>query len=560
MADDAVDVCIIGSGAAGSTMAYALGRAGLSVVILESGPRFDPARYPMNELNWEVRPGAFDPSPEQRHQYVYGTGAAEPLDPRYDHLHSWSEAEGRYITSGRRTPPRVHRVRGVGGTTLHYQGEAHRFSPHGFQSHSQLGYAEDWPIRYDSLAPYYEEMERLLGVAGDHANPFKASRGPFPNPPHALSCASRHVKRGFDRMGLHLHPNSLAILSRPYDGRMACIYCNGCSMGCMTRAKSSVDVALIPKAEASGRVAIRTGVAVHRLSTDSKGLIDGALYFDERKVERRQAARVFVVACGALETPRLLLNSSAPMFTDGLGNRSGMVGRYFMETLYHTTTGLFREPLHSYEGLQIDSRAWDWNASSSTRGFAGGVVLGVSASGLLGPLTYARAVASGWGKRHKDFMRAYFGHAITVFANGEHLPHQDNRVDLDPVKRDGHGVPVARITTALRRNDLEMLAFMKTQCRAVLKAAGAERIIGEESAYDISSITHMGGTCRMGDDPSRSVVDRYGRSHDVRNLYIVDSSSFVTQGGGDSPSLTIQALALHAAEHLIKYGNAGSHS
>lgn len=228
-----------------------------------------------------------------------------------------------------------------------------------------------------------------------------------------------------------------------------------------------------------------------------------------------------------------------------------------METLYHTTTGLFREPIHSYQGLQIDSRAWDWNAGHPEGGFQGGVVLGVSASGLLGPLTYARAVAPGWGRQHKDFMRAYFGHAVTVFANGEQLPHSENRIELDPIQRDFYGVPVARVVTHLRQNDLDMLVFMKAQCRRVLEAAGAERIIGEESAYDISSITHMGGTCRMGTDPSRSVVNAYGQSHDVPNLFVVDSSCFVTQGGGDSPSLTIQALALRAADYLVKQAATG---
>ncbi|MFO0774051.1 MAG: GMC family oxidoreductase [Nitrospiraceae bacterium] len=560
MADERVDVCVVGSGAAGSVMAYALGRAGLKVLVLEAGPRFDPSQYDMHRPDWELRPVVFEPTGSNRAKARYSTGPAEPLDPQYEHLRSWSEVDGVLITSGKRVAPRIHRVKGVGGTTLHYQGEAHRFSPHGFQSRRLLGYAEDWPLTYDELAPYYEEMEHLLGVAGDHRNPFKAPRGPFPNPPHALSCASQVVKRGFDRLGLHLHPNSLAILSRPYDDRMGCVYCNGCSRGCMTRAKSSADVAIIPKAEATGRVTVRANCVVSRVTTDSRGFADGLLYFDAEKREHRVDAGAVVVAAGALESPRLLLNSASQAFPEGLANRSGLVGRYFMETLYHTTTALFREPLHSYQGLQIDSRAWDDNASKSGRPFAGGVVLGVSASSLLGPATYAVSMAKGWGDTHKQFMRNYFGHAVTIFANGEQLPHIDNRIDLDPETKDFYGLPVARITTRLRTNDLEMLTFMRARCRAVAEAAGAERIVGDESAYDISSITHMGGTCRIGVDQKSSVANAYGQTHDVPNLYVADSSCFVTQGGGDSPSLTIQALALRAAEHCVTQAKRAFHA
>lgn len=538
-------------------MAYALGRAGVSVVVLEAGPRFDPSQYDLHKSDWELRPDVFEPTPQNRLKHRYTAAPPEELDRRYHHLRSWSERDGLLITSGKRIPARVHRVKGVGGTTLHYQGEAHRFSPHGFLAHSQLGYAADWPLTYERLAPYYQEMESLLGVAGDHRNPFKAARGPFPNPAHPLSCASQRVKQGFDRLGLHLHPNSLAILSRPYNDRMACIYCNGCSRGCMTGAKSSADVAVIPKAEATGRVRVRPNCVVHQVTLDSRGRVDGVLYFDDQKREHRQRARAVVVSAGALESPRLLLNSHSALFPQGLANRSGLVGRYFMETLYHTTTVLFREPLHSYQGLQIDSRAWDFNVASGARSFAGGVVLGVSASSLLGPVTYAMAVAPGWGLPHKEFMRNSFGRAVTIFANGEQLPHRDNRVDLDRDIRDYYGIPVARITTRLRQNDLDMLAFMRTQCRAVAEAAGAERILGDESAYDISSITHMAGTCRMGADPEVSVLNEYGQSHDIPNLYVVDSSGFVTQGGGDSPSLTIQALALRAAEHLRRVAKSG---
>jgi choline dehydrogenase-like flavoprotein len=177
---------------------------------------------------------------------------------------------------------------------------------------------------------------------------------------------------------------------------------------------------------------------------------------------------------------------------------------------------------------------------------------------VLGPVTYALAVAPGWGIEHKAFMRTFFGHCLTVFGVGEQLPHPDNRVTLDPEVKDAHGIALPRITTRLRRNDLEMLSFMRRQIEEILRAARAAEIIQQLSAYDMSFITHMAGTCRMGDDPRSSVVNRYGRVHEVPNLFVADGSTFVTQGGGESPSLTIHALAMRTADHLIEEGRRGN--
>ena len=547
-----VDVCIIGSGAGGATVAYALGKAGFSVVVLEAGPRYDPSQYPLNSQKWEQYSSAFQVSPEEQAKHTYSSGPTEVLDPGFAHLRSWSEARGQFNLTQYRRSPRVHRVKGVGGTTLHYQGEAHRFSPHGFGSRSLFGYGEDWPIGYDDLASYYERVEHFLGVSGDHRNPFKAPRNPYPHPAHQLSCASQRVKLGFDRLGLHLLPNSLAILSREYDGRPPCNYCNGCSMGCMMQAKGSADVTFMPKAEATGNVRVLPNSTVYHVTLDSFGKANGVLYFDGDGGEHRIQARIVVVSAGGLESPRLLLNSTSPEFPDGLANRSGLVGRYFMETLVHITTALFADPIHSYKGLQIDSRAWDYNKPGKTQGVDGGIVFGVSALNVLGPLTYAKSIAPGWGKNHKDFMKECFGHVTNVFAVGEHHPSFDNHVAIDTEQKDFYGIPVAKLSTQLRRNDLEMLSFMSRTNRAIVEAAGAEKIMGEQCSYDLSMITHMSGTCRMGLDDQQSVVNSFCQTHDVPNLFVIDSSCFVSEGGGDSPSLTIQAIALRASEYLIQ--------
>lgn len=553
-----VDVCIIGSGAGGAPVAYSLGKAGFSVVVLEAGPRYDPMHYHMNTKDWEIHPYAFINPPDEKKKNLYTYATPEKLNPKYKHLRSGSKAFGFYNNSDRRKPPSISRAKGVGGTTLHYQGEAHRFSAHGFKEKSLYGYAEDWPISYKDLEPYYEKAEVFLGVSGLNGNPFKPPSGPFPNPPHELSCATKRVKVGFDKLGLHLWPNSLNIISKPYDGRPACNYCNGCYLGCMMRAKGSMDVTFIPKAEATGNVEIRPNSVVREITINKQGKVDSVIYFDSKKVERRQRAKIVVVSASALESPRLLLNSKSPLFPDGLANSSGMVGSFFMETLLYSVTVLFSEQINSYRGLQIDSRAWDYNEPRGENSFFGGVVFGVSALNLLGPLSYAKSVAPGWGSEHKDFMRKYFGHGVYVWAIGEQLPHEDNKITIDPEVKDYYGIPVAKVTTELNNNDLEMLSFMSKKCKEIVEAAGAEEIVSEFGSYDLSAISHMSGTCRMGNDPNKSVLNTFCQSHDVKNLFVIDSSCFVTEGGGDSPSLTIMAIALRASDYVISEAKKGN--
>ena len=555
-----VDVCIIGSGAGGAPVAYALGKAGFSVLVLEAGRRYNPNEYHLAKKDWERYPYPqpfVDPKlGSKKDLYTYSD--PEELNPNYKKLRSWSKAQGHLNKSDRRRPPHIDRAKGVGGTTLHYQGEAHRFSPFGFKSESLYGIGDDWPITYQDLEPYYDKAEKLLGVAGMDGNPFKPQRGQFPNPPHELSCASKRVKVGFDKLGLHLWPNSLNINSRPFDGRPACNYCNGCFLGCMMRAKGSMDVTLIPKAEATGNVEVRPNSVVREITINKKGKVDGVIYFDSNKKEKKQMAKIVVVSASALESPRLLLNSKSSLFPDGLANSSGLVGKNFMETIIYSNAVLFAEQIDSYKGLQIDSRAWDYNETRKDNSYIGGVVFGVSALELLGPLNYAQRIAPGWGGEHKDFMTKYFGHAVNVFAIGEQLPNEDHMITIDSEVKDYYGIPVAKITTKLSNNDLEMLSFMQRKCNEIVEAAGVVEKVREFGAYDLSLISHMGGTCRMGVDPKKSVLNSYCQSHDIKNLFVIDSSCFVTQGGGDSPSLTIHAIALRASDYIISESKKGN--
>jgi choline dehydrogenase-like flavoprotein len=319
-----------------------------------------------------------------------------------------------------------------------------------------------------------------------------------------------------------------------------------------------MDVTFLPKAEATGNVEIKPGSVVREITVNKDGKVDGVIYFDSKKIERRQKAKIVVLSASALESPRLLLNSKSSLFPDGLANRSGMVGRFFMETILYSAGVLFPEQIDSYKGLQIDSRAWDYNEPRKENSFVGGVVFGVSAINLLGPLSYATSVAPGWGSEHKDFMRKYFGHGVYIWAIGEQLPHEDNKITIDPQVRDYYGIPVAKVTTKLSNNDLEMLSFMSKKCNEIAEAAGVEEMVSKLSTYDVSAITHMSGTCRMGTDRNRSVLNPFCQSHDIKNLFVIDSSCFVTEGGGDSPSFTIMAIALRASDYIISEAKRGN--
>jgi choline dehydrogenase-like flavoprotein len=542
------DVCVVGAGAGGAVAAWALVRQGVRVLLLEAGPRFDPASYDTHSQDWELTASPVAAAGSQESP-GYESAPGRPLDPRFARLTSESPTTFAGTPPGRRRPFYYARAIGVGGSTLHYQGEAHRFPAHAFRLRSERGVAEDWPLGYPELEPYYERVERLLGVAGNPANPFKPPRGPYPYPAHPLSAASQRIGAGAGQLGWQHLPNPVAILPQPLEKREACHYCNGCVRGCAVGAKSSVDVAVIPEAEQSGRLRLETGFRASHLERADDGRITAVVGRDAQGQEQRRRARAFVLAAGAVETPRLLLNSAGGAHPSGPGNAHDQVGRNLMETLYVFRNGLFDRPLETYAGIPIDSRIWDFNGAASPG--ASGYVLGQSCGSFEGPVGYALEAAEGFGSGHREAMQRRFGAAIILAGIAEQHPRPENRVALSE-RRDRFGLPLARVETHLDEADLEVLAQMWERLGELAEASGIVDFVGQTSAYDTPSATHVAGTCRMGSDPSRSVVDAAGRVHGVPNLVIADASVLVTEGAGDSPSLTIQALALRFAEALAE--------
>ncbi len=535
------DVVVVGSGAGGAAAAYGLCARGLSVLMLEAGPRFDPATdYAQTATDWELHD--FPEKSGSKAEIVIAPG--EPLGAEEPLLASVSRGGGRQVDGGRRLMGEYQHVRGVGGSTLHFTGEAHRLHPDGMRMRSRFGVAADWPIDYAELEPHYVHAEELIGVAGPLAQGARWRSKPFPLPQHPLSYGARTLGKGAAALGLGWEANSRAALSKPYRDRPDCNHCGACHMGCMRGDKSSADVTFVAAALATGRCTLIPDSPVVRIETGPHDRVTSVLVGHADGSLRRVAAPHVVLAAGAVQTPRLLLASG------NLANESGQVGRNFMETVAVTIVALHPEPQHARRGLPSDAICWDFNAPDAIPDVIGGCrFYNASAeSGLMGLSTFARNAIPGWGRDHAREVRRTWGHALSVAAIGESLPNEIARVDIAPDRRDRFGVPLPRITARLGRADVPRLRFMSEKCREILTASGAAEIVACVTTWDIFAPTHVFGTCRMGADPANSVVDSRLRSHRWRNLWITDASVFPSSGGGEAPGLTIAALALRTAE------------
>jgi choline dehydrogenase-like flavoprotein len=548
---DAADVVIVGSGAGGAASAWALTTAGLRVLVLEAGPRFEPAvDYPLTDPDWERR--AFPSPPGSTAEILYGDLGR--LDPADADLQSFDAVTPRRAPGEVRVPGGVgySHVRGVGGSTLHYVGEAHRLHPGSFKLARDHGVGADWPLSYDDLAPFYDRAERAIGVAGPAQQSGRPRASAFPQTAHPLSPAARRLAEAGERIGLPFEANSRAVLSRPTGGRPACNYCGQCSRGCPIGDKGSSDVTFLRQAEATGRLTVRAGAEVTRLEIGQGGRVVALRYVHDG-IEQRLETPTLILAAGAVQTPRLLLASASPEVPDGVANGSGQVGRNFMETLRWQGTALLPGLTDSHKGLPADAVSWAENAPDAVPGAVGGCryTSAVQETGLTGPIGYATRLVPGHGAAFHARLRQAFGSAITVGATGAVVPDARSRVTVHPERRDGLGVPLPVIASVLTDNSLALMHHMAAKGRALLQAAGAGAPLEQITSWDRFTSTHVFGTARMGDDSATSVTDAQGRCHDHDNLWIADGSLFPSSGGGEGPSLTIHALAIRAAERLV---------
>jgi choline dehydrogenase-like flavoprotein len=529
---EVVDFVVIGSGAAGGVVAKELSTAGFSVVVLEQGAYLKEKDFSHDELGVGFNHAiANDPKLQPS---TFRTKASETakVEQRYDY--------GRL----------------VGGGSVHFTANYWRFHPNDFRERSVFGEIPgssfaDWPLTYDELEPYYTKAEWELGISGlAGANPFEGPRSkPYPLPPLPIKSSGVLFERATKKLGLHPFPAPIAILSQPWQGRGACAHCGWCeTFGCEMRAKSSTLASVIPMAEKTGRCEIRSGCYVRRIQSNNAGRVTGAVYFDSRRREVFQRSRAVVLSANGVESAKLLLLSASKRFPHGLANSSGMVGKNFMWDLGGLVSGLFDRPLNEYKSVQVTRLIHDYYAADPKRGFYGGA--GIDARFDWFPISFGLdglpPEAPKWGAEYKKMLGRYFTHTCSTLAHATSLPVESNMLDLDPAVRDAWGLPVPRITFEMHPDDIKNLAWIQDRQVEILEAAGATQV-WRYPQDDVGVSRHLMGTMRMGTDPTRSVVDRFNRAHDVPNLFIVDGSSFVTSAR-QQPTATIQALAYRAAE------------
>ena len=554
------DVVVVGAGAGGLAAAWRLTTAGARVVLLEAGRAYEPARdYPQSVGDFQLSDFPYDAVRDAAGSPRYDFGPAQPLEREWEGYRSWNAGQGRFVNGNERVHQVYSHVQGVGGSTLHFQGEAHRFHPDSLRMRSLLGVGTDWLIPHPELETYYAVAEEQMGVAAP-VNPLRPGGGPHILPPHPLSYGSARLAKGFAAVGSTLLPNSLAILSRPTTTRPQCNYCGGCTEGCPIGDKGSADVTFLPPARATGRLDLRTEAHALEVELDARGRAEAVVYADARGARQRVSGRFVVLAGGSIETPRLLLACRPKGHSGGLANGSGQVGKNLTETLFWTSVGLLPERVDSWRGVAIDGSAWEHAVPKRGNGWTGGFRMATASAavGLRGPAAYAERLVPGFGAAHQRRLKEIFGHAVAVLAIGEWLPNDRTYVDLSPSMRDAHGMPRARIHSWLSPSERALARTMADTVREVMRAGGAGEIVEETTSLDLFAATHVLGTCRMGPDPRTSVADRDGFCHEIPNLALADASLVPSSGCGDSPCLTITALAIRTADRLLERGRANA--
>lgn len=530
MANEPVDVLIIGAGASGAAIAWSLVETRMRILCLEQGPHLHDKDFPSRREDYELaRYGDFscDPNVRQLPQdYPINVEDSEIAPVNFN---------------------------AVGGSTINFLGHWPRFHPSDFRARSLDGVADDWPIDYQTLEPFYNMNDRNTGVSGLAGNPSYPPYEP-PLPPIPIGKLGKTLAKGFNKLGWHWWPSDVAILSRDQDGRSKCVNAGTCDLGCAAGAKGGTNFTYWPMLENTG-VELRTGCRVREILVDeTTGLASGVLYHGADGQLHEQKAEIVILACNGVGTPRLLLNSKSKRFPDGLANRSGQVGKNLMFHPLTGITGVFEERMEGFKGpLACSILSQEFYESDPDRDFVRGY--GLYSGRFTTPMTYALGgyVADApipWGREHRRIIDEIYPYCAGLTVVTEDLPEETNTVTLDPDLTDSDGIPAPKITYKVAENTWKMIAHGEDRAEQALLAAGAKQILGK----GIKKVWwragwHQMGTCRMGDDPERSVVNGWGRAHDIKNLFIVDGSIFVTSAAVN-PTSTIQALALYIGDNI----------
>ena len=567
MATEKTDVVIVGVGAAGGILAAELGKAGMKVIGLERGPRLATADFSaLDELRYFQRQ---DLRPNAKRQPV-----------------TW-----RPNANGRAIPlPILNYGNQAGGGTVHYGALSWRFHEDDFRPRSRTierygasaipkdSSLIDWPLTYADLEPFYDRAEYELGVSGkagnvqgrkiEGGNPFEAPRRrEYPLPPLLADQSGVIFAAGARKLGYHPFSSPRAILSQPYQGRPGCSYCGFCqAFGCHIGAKSSILVTKLPEADATGNFKLLTGTMCYRVKSDNNGRVTGVSYWGSDGSDNTIEAELVILAPFIYDNTRLLLLSKTAKFPNGLANSSGQVGKHLMAHIGARVFAAFDDRfVNIYMGPNAQKHSVDdFNADNfdhSGVGFIRGAQISITPADLEGgPIGAAMSMnpppgVPRWGAAYRDFLSKYFARYAAIIAQTDNLPYADQTIDLDPNVRDQWGLPAPRLTYNWRRpNELARVEFMLGKLEELGRAMGATRVWRSPLGTGSPGAHHEGGT-RMGSDPNTSVVNRYGQSWDIPNLFIIGSSTYPSMSGFN-PTLTIQALAYMGADAIVnRYKN-----
>jgi choline dehydrogenase-like flavoprotein len=506
--DDSV-VVIIGSGAGGGTLANELCHKGFKVVMLEAGQRQSPQTFRNDEWFAFKQLAWLDKRT---------TSGSWRIAKDFPNLPAWI-------------------CKTVGGTSVHWAGAALRLQEHEFKA--RTAYSDvtganllDWPISLADMAPYYARAEDKMGVTRTNDIPGLPGNNNF-----------KVMYNGATRVGYKtVHTGHMAINSRPRDHRSSCWQLGFCLQGCKSGAKWSTLYTEIPKAEATGKLDLRPECQALQIQHDANGKATGVLYGDKAGKHVVQKARVVCVACNSIESPRLLLNSASAKFPHGLANSSGQLGKNYMRHTTGSVYAIFDKPVHMYRGTVMAGIITDEAGLNTKRGFAGGFEMETISLGL--PFAAAFLDPGAWGRDYTSMLERYANMA-GMWIVGEDMPQATNAVTLHPNEKDQWGLPIPNVHYDDHSNDVAMRNYGYKRGAAIYDAVGALKTI----AVPPYPSTHNLGTCRMSERAGDGVCNKWGQTHDVKNLFISDGSQFTTSAG-ENPTLTIVALAIRQAERI----------
>jgi choline dehydrogenase-like flavoprotein len=554
------DVCIVGSGAGGGMAAKVLCEAGADVVMLEAGGMWDSAK------DSKMSAWPYD-SPRR--------GAATPTKPfgEFDGCIGGWDIEGEPYTQAAGSQFDWFRGRMLGGRTNHWGRISLRWGPDDFKHRSLDGIGDDWPIGYDDIKPYYDKLDRLVGLFGSMEHIPNEPDGIF-QPSPKPRCYELLIKQAADKLHITCIPNRLSILTQPLNGRPACHYCGQCGRGCATHANFSSTSVLLPPALATGKLKIITNAMAREVLTDDSGLATGVSYVS--RSDRRDyvvRARIVVLAASACESARLLLNSRSGRFPDGLANSSGAVGRYLTDSTGLSVGGHIPKMEHGVPhnedgtgGAHLYMPWWlDNTKLDFPRGYhieLGGGKHSAPAFGFMGGIQRFNGVG-GYGKSLKDDYRRFYGATVNFAGRGEMIPNEHTYCEIDPNVVDAYGIPVLRFHAKFSEHEVNQAKHMQETFREIIHEMGGtplspmptrEQLYGLEP---VGRIIHEVGTTRMGDDPTTSVLNANCQAHDVKNLFVADAGPFVSNAHKNC-TWTILALAMRTSEYISQQRNQGS--